>query len=32
MINEKGTYDIINPEIELRDNNTLWLDWFEGRN
>ena len=26
MINEKGTYDIINPvRIELRDNSTLWL-------
>jgi hypothetical protein len=33
MINEKGTYDIINPvRIELRDNNTLWLAaGLEGR-
>lgn len=33
MINEKGTYDIINPvRIELRDNSTLWLAaGLEGR-
>ena len=33
MINEKGTYDIINPvRIELRDNSTLWLaaGWEDG--
>lgn len=33
MINEKGTYDEINPvRIELRDNRTLWLaaGWEEG--